>query len=156
MPESMPITKATLKQLKDELQKLKTEDRPQVIEEIATARAQGDLKENAEYHAAKDKQGEIESRIAYLQGRISGSEVISQDPGSADHIIFGATVKVKNLDTGKEQEYTLVSSDAVDVLEGKISSVSPIGKSLIGKKRGEKTEVQTPRGIMHLEIVDYR
>jgi len=155
MEGMVPVTKDTYTQLQTELDKLKKVDRPAVIEEIAEARAQGDLKENAEYHAAKDKQGEIEDRIRYLEDRIARAEVLDLDTKNADHIIFGATVTVKNLDTNKEMKYTLVSSDAVDVLEGKISSESPIGKSLIGSHRGDQVEVQTPRGMIRLEIIDY-
>lgn len=155
MEGMIPVTKDTYNQLQAELDKLKKVDRPEVIEQIADARAQGDLKENAEYHAAKDKQGEIEDRIRYLEDRIARAEVLDLDTKNADHIIFGATVTVKNLDTSKEMKYTLVSSDAVDVLEGKISSESPIGKSLIGSHRGDQVEVQTPRGKIRLEIIDY-
>jgi transcription elongation factor GreA len=155
MQGSIPFTQESYDKLVAELDKLKKEDRPKVIEEIAEARAQGDLKENAEYHAAKDKQGEIEDRIRVLEDKIARAQVLNIDTANAEHILFGATVTVKNLKTKKNMKYTLVSSDAVDVLEGKISSESPIGKALIGKKRGEKVVAKTPRGDLEFEVVDY-
>lgn len=134
---------------------LKKVERPVIIEAITVARENGDLKENADYHAAREKQGHIEDRIRYLEDRLARSEIISVDPATAEHIIFGATVTVKN-ERGKEQVYQLVSSDSVDPMAGKISSTSPIGKALIGKKRGDIAEVQTPRGLNKLEIIDYK
>jgi transcription elongation factor GreA len=156
MEGNLPCTQATYDSLVNDLKRLKSVERPTIIEAIADARAQGDLKENAEYHAAKDRQGEIEERIRYLEDRIARSEIITADSSTAKHIIFGATVSVKNLDSGVQTDYTLVSSDAVDVMVGKISCNSPIGKSLIGKNRGDKVEIETPRGITRLEILDYK
>lgn len=155
MNGSVPMTQSTHDELSAEMEHLKKVERPIIIEAIATARENGDLKENADYHAAREKQGHIEDRIRYLEDRLARSEIISVDPATAEHIIFGATVTVKN-ERGKEQVYQLVSSDAVDPMAGKISSTSPIGKALIGKKRGETTEVQTPRGVNKLEIIDYK
>lgn len=155
MNGSVPMTQSTHDELSAEMEHLKKVERPVIIEAIATARENGDLKENADYHAAREKQGHIEDRIRYLEDRLARSEIISVDPATAEHIIFGATVTVKN-ERGKEQVYQLVSSDAVDPMAGKISSTSPIGKALIGKKRGETTEVQTPRGVNKLEIIDYK
>ena len=100
------------------------------------ARAQGDLSENAEYHAAKEKQGQLESKINELEDKIHRAEILSAGPVNSDHIIFGHVVSVKNLETKKVQEYTLVGPEDVDVISGKISSVSPIGKSLMGKTLG--------------------
>jgi len=154
--DKIPVTKEILQQLQAELDRLKKIDRPQIIEAIAEARAQGDLRENAEYHAAKEKQGQIEARIQYLEDRIARSEIISHDPASMSHVAFGATVQVRNLDTGKILEYTLVSPDGMDPAHGKISYTSPIGKALIGKTRGDTAEVQTPKGLTRLEILDYR
>lgn len=154
--DTIPVTKETLDQLQAELDKLKKVDRPQVIEAIAEARAQGDLKENAEYHAAKEQQGQIEARIQYLEDRIARSEIITHDAANMAHVSFGATVQVKNLDTAKVVEYTLVSPDGMDPINGKISYTSPIGKALIGKTRGDVVQVQTPKGLTRLEILDYR
>jgi transcription elongation factor GreA len=153
---SHPITQETFRKLNDELDQLKKVDRPTIIAAIQEARAQGDLKENAEYHAAREKQTEIEDRITYLENRIATAEVISVDTANAQHVVFGATVTIKNLDTQTTIEYTLVSSDAVDVLAGKISSSSPVGRALIGKKRGDVIEVQIPKGKQRLEVLDYR
>lgn len=124
--------------------------------EIAEARAQGDLRENAEYHAAKDRQGEIEDRIRFLEDRIARSNVINHDTAAAPHIMFGATVQLKNLKLNREQEYQLVSPEGVDPINGKISFTSPIGKALIGKKRGDTVDVQTPKGIISFQILDYK
>lgn len=154
--DTIPVTKETLDQLQAELDGLKKNERPQVIADIAEARAQGDLKENAEYHAAKERQTHIESRIQYLEDRIARSQVISHDTASMAHVSFGATVTVKNLATQNIAEYTLVSPDGMDPINGKISYSSPIGKALIGKGKGEVVEVTTPKGITKLEILDYR
>lgn len=156
MEGTIPVTQDTLNQLQVELDNLKKVDRPQVIQEIAEARSHGDLKENAEYHAAKERQGQIEGRIQFLEDRIARSVVVTQDASTSAHIIFGATVKVKNLVTGSEMEYTLVSPEGMDPLQGKISYTSPIGKALIGKTRGDKVEFTTPKGVTKLEILDYR
>jgi transcription elongation factor GreA len=156
MEGNIPLTQDTYNKLGAELDNLKKVERPMILEAIEEARAQGDLKENAEYHAAKEKQGELEERIRYLEDRIARAEIIEIDTANAPHVVFGATVTVKNMDTGKSQDYTLVSSDAVDILEGKISSSSPIGKSLIGSHRGDLVEVKTPRGIQKLQIIDYK
>ena len=155
MNGNAPMTQQTYDDLNAEMENLKKVERPAVIEAIAVARDNGDLKENADYHAAREKQGHIEDRIRYLEDKIARAEIIKVDPATAEHIIFGATVTVKNA-RGKEQVYQLVSTDAVDPMAGKISSTSPIGKALIGKKRGEVAEVETPRGINKLEIIDYK
>lgn len=155
--EKIPVTQETYDQLVQELENLKKVERPKIIIEIADARAQGDLKENAEYHAAKDRQGEIESRIHYLEDKIARSIVIAYDPSKSDSIKFGATVDVKNVKTGKKSTYQLVSPEGVDPLNGKISFKSPIGEALIGKVRGDVAEVKLPNGnINKLEIIDYR
>jgi transcription elongation factor GreA len=156
MQGNIPVTQDTLNQLQAELDNLKKVERPRVIQDIAEARAQGDLKENAEYHAAKERQGQIESRIQYVEDRIARAVVVNHDTAGASHITFGATVKVKNLGTGSETEYTLVSPDGMDPVNGLISYTSPIGKALIGKGRGDKVEITTPKGITKLEILDYK
>lgn len=154
--DRIPVTQETLHQLQKELDTLKKFERPRIISEIAEARAQGDLRENAEYHAAKDRQGEIEDRIRYLEDRVARSMVITYDASKSESIKFGATVTVKNLKTNAVQEYQLVSPEGVDPLNGKISFTSPIGKALMGKTKGETVEVTTPRGINRLEIIDYK
>lgn len=156
MEGSIPLTQETYDKLVAELNHLKKVERPEIIEAIQVARANGDLKENADYHAAREKQGHIEDRVRYLEDRIARGIIMENDTASAEHIIFGATVTLKNLKTGKEVVYQLVSTDAVDPMAGKISSTSPIGKALIGKKRGEVAQVQTPRGVNEFEILDYK
>jgi len=156
MDDKIPVTQDTLNQLQAELDNLKKVERPRVIQDIAEARSHGDLKENAEYHASKERQGQIEGRIQYVEDCIARSVVITHNTAEAAHITFGATVKVKNLATLVEVEYTLVSPDGMDPMKGLISYTSPVGKALIGKARGEKVEVTTPKGITRLEILDYR
>lgn len=152
----IPMSQQAYDRLVLELDGLKKVDRPEIIEEIAVARAQGDLSENAEYHAAKEKQGQLESKINELEDKINRAEIFVPAPGISDHIIFGAVVSVKNLGTDKVVQYTLVGPEDVDVVSGKISSVSPIGKGLMGKKPGDVVEVQIPKGTLKLEILDYR
>jgi transcription elongation factor GreA len=154
--DTIPFTKDTYNVLAEELDNLKKVERPRILQEIADARAQGDLSENFEYHAAKDQQGKIESRIQFLEDRIARAVIIEHDTTSADRVLFGATVKVKDLTLGKEYEYTLVSPEGSDPMNGKISSVSPIGKALMGKAKGDKVEVQTPKKVIKLEILDYK
>jgi transcription elongation factor GreA len=154
--DTIPVTKETYDLLAQELENLKKVERPRILQEIAEARAQGDLSENFEYHSAKDQQGKIESRIQFLEDRVARAVIIDHDTANATRILFGATVKVKDLSLGKEYEYTLVSPEGSDPVNGKISSVSPIGKALIGKTRGDKVEVQTPKKVIKLEILDYK
>ena len=154
--QRIPMSQKAYDRLCHELETLKKVDRPDIISEISTARAQGDLSENAEYHAAKEKQGVIEDKIRELEDKIHRGEIYSSEPIASDRIVFGTVVSVKNLDTKKVLQYTLVGTEDVDVESGKISSVSPIGKSLMGKKSGDVVEVQIPKGTLKLEILDYR
>ncbi len=152
----LPMSQPAYEKLMQELEFLKKNDRPQIIAEIAAARQQGDLSENAEYHAAKEKQGMIEDKIQELEDKIARAEIVTANPGGSDRIIFGAVVSVKNLGNNNVVEYTLVGSEEVDVNLGKISSASPIGKSLMGRKPGDVVEVQIPKGKLKLEILNYR
>jgi len=156
MTTKLPMTRAAYDKLIADLDDLKKNARPAIIEEIAVARAQGDLSENAEYHAAKEKQGMIEDRIAELEDKIARAEIMTADPSESPHIIFGAVVTVKNLETGKSTEYTLVGSDEVDPMQGKISSASPVGQSLIGRKVGDIVEAKLPKGPLKLEVLAFR
>ncbi len=153
---NLPMTQKAYDALVLEQDNLKKKDRPYIIAEIAAARAQGDLSENAEYHAAKEKQGMLEDKIQELEDKIARAEIVTADPSESEHIIFGAVVSVKNLGTQKKLEYTLVSPEEVDVAAGKISSASPIGKGLMGRKAGDVIEVDIPKGKLKLEILDYR
>ncbi|MCK9181976.1 MAG: transcription elongation factor GreA [Fibrobacteraceae bacterium] len=154
--DTIPVTQETYDQLTKELENLKKVERPKIIDEIAEARAQGDLSENFAYHAAKDRQGEIESRINYLEDRVARATVIKYDPAKSDTVKFGATVTAKNLKTGKEIVYTIVSPEGIDAINGKISFTSPIGKAFLGKKKGEVATVITPKGENQFEIIDVR
>ena len=143
--DNIPVTQETYDQLKQELENLKKVERPKIIDEIAEARAQGDLSENFAYHAAKDRQGEIESRINYLEDRVARAVIIKYDASQGGEIKFGATVKL---------HYTIVSPEGVDAINGKISFTSPIGKALLGKKKGDTVEVITPKGKNVFEVLD--
>ena len=143
--------------LKDELQRLKSVERPAVINAIAEARAQGDLSENAEYDAAKEKQGFIEGRIAEVEAKLAVAQVI--DPATLDpdgRIVFGATVDLEDLTSGEKVTYQIVGDDEADIKDGKISVSSPIARALIGKYAGDSAEVRAPGGLRGYEVLDVR
>ena len=151
---TLPITKRGAEKLKEELQRLKTVERPAVIAAIAEARAQGDLSENAEYEAAKDRQGFIEGRIKEIEGKLSVAQVI--DPSAVDgggKVVFGATVELEDEDTGDLVKYQIVGEDEADLKQGLINISSPIARALIGKEEGDTAEVQAPGGIRRYEVV---
>lgn len=151
---TVPITKRGAEKLKEELHKLKTVERPNVIAAIAEARAQGDLSENAEYDAAKDRQGFIEGRIQEIEGKLSVAQII--DPASLDaggRVVFGATVALEDEDTGDKVTYQIVGEDEADLKLGLINISSPIARALIGKEEGDVAEVQAPGGVRHYEVV---
>jgi transcription elongation factor GreA len=151
---TVPITKRGAEKLKEELHKLKTVERPNVIAAIAEARAQGDLSENAEYDAAKDRQGFIEGRIQEIEGKLSVAQVI--DPAALDaggRVVFGATVALEDEDTGDAVTYQIVGEDEADLKLGLINISSPIARALIGKEEGDVAEVQAPGGVRHYEVV---
>jgi transcription elongation factor GreA len=154
---TLPITKRGAEKLKAELHQLKTVDRPWVINAIADARAQGDLSENAEYEAAKDRQGFIEGRIAEVEGKLSAGQVI--DPTTVDaggRIVFGATVDLEDEDSGAAVTYQIVGEDEADLKLGLINISSPIARALIGKEEGDSVEVQAPGGTRRYEVVAVR
>ena len=153
-----PITVEGKKMLETELKHLLTVERPAVIQAIEEARAHGDLKENAEYAAAKEKQSFIEGRIQHINGVISGAQVIDPSTLNYPHIVFGATVKLNDVDSGSEVTYKIVGMDEADVAKNKISIGSPIARALIGKKKGDEVKVTTPKGGITYEIcgVEYR
>jgi transcription elongation factor GreA len=141
--------------LRAELQHLKSVERPAVIQAIAEARAQGDLSENAEYDAAKEKQGFIEGRIADLEGKLSNAQII--DPTMLDaegRIVFGATVELEDANSGESVTYQIVGDDEADIKKGKISVSSPIARALIGKYAGDSVDVQAPGGVRQYEVLD--
>jgi transcription elongation factor GreA len=141
--------------LQQELKKLKSTDRPAVIRAIAEARAHGDLKENAEYHAAKDQQGFIEGRIKELEGKLSNVQVIDvTEIDAGGKVIFGSTVKLLDDDTGKEIVYRIVGQDEADIKTGLISYTSPIARALISKSEGDAVEFNAPDGVKSYEVIE--
>ncbi len=150
---SIPMTKHGYEQIKEEIARLKKVDRPQNIADIAEARAHGDLKENAEYHAAKNKQSFIEGRLKELENKLADTEVISTQNLSTEKVVFGITVTLIHSETGEEKKYMLVGTEEADLKEGKISVQSPLGRSLIGHKVGEFVKVATPAKTVEYEIV---
>ena len=154
---TLPITKRGAEKLKEELQRLKTVERPAVIAAIAEARAQGDLSENAEYEAAKDRQGFIEGRIQDIEGKLSNAQIIDilQMPKTG-RVIFGATVDIENIDTGETKTYHIVGDDEADFKIGKISVNSPIARGLIGKSEGDEVLIDTPGGTVEFEVMAVR
>lgn len=154
---TIPITKRGAEKLKEELQRLKSVERHAVIQAIAEARAQGDLSENAEYEAAKDKQGFIEGRINELEGKLAAAQVI--DPSALDaggKVVFGSTVDLEDEHTGTHVTYQIVGDDEADLKQGLISISSPIARALIGKEAGDVADVQAPGGVKSYEIVEVR
>ena len=150
----IPMTRNGLEALKKELQRLKSVDRPGIIEAIAEARAQGDLSENAEYESAKEKQGFIEGRIADIEAKISQAEVIDPASLNADgRCVFGATIEVEDLDTEQKSTYQIVGDGESDIKDNKISINSPLAKALIGKEEGDVVEFESPGGIKSFDIL---
>ncbi|HSC80861.1 MAG TPA: transcription elongation factor GreA [Chitinolyticbacter sp.] len=155
----IPLTVVGAEKLKVELQRLKSVDRPSVIAAIAEARSHGDLSENAEYDAAKERQGFVEGRIAELEGKLSNSQVI--DPRelaitAEGRVVFGATVELEDLEAGNKVAYQIVGDDEADLKDGKISVSSPIARALIGKYAGDVAEVVAPGGIREYEVLDVK
>ncbi|UCV00828.1 transcription elongation factor GreA [Acidovorax radicis] len=151
---TIPITKRGAEKLKEELHRLKTVERPSVITAIAEARAQGDLSENADYEAAKDRQGFIEGRIQEIEGKLSVAQVI--DPSGVDgggKVVFGATVELEDEESGDVVRYQIVGEDEADLKQGLINISSPIARALIGKEEGDTAEVQAPGGIRRYDVV---
>jgi transcription elongation factor GreA len=153
----VPLTTAGAQMLRAELQQLKTVERPRVIQAIQEARSHGDLSENAEYEAAKERQGFIEGRILELEGKLANAQVI--DPAHIDgdgRCVFGSTVELQDLDSADKVTYQIVGDDEADIKQGKISVSSPIARALIGKYSGDVAEVQAPGGLKSYEILDVR
>ena len=152
-----PITLRGAELLREELKRLKTVERPSVVAANAEARSHGDLSENAEYDAAKERQGFIEGRIAEVEGKLANAQII--DPAALDadgRVVFGATVDLEDMDSGQKVSYQIVGDDEADIKVSKISLNSPVARSLIGKFAGDVVEVQTPGGRREYEILDVR
>lgn len=150
-----PMTPQGHAALEAELKQLKTVERPRITAAIAEAREHGDLKENAEYHAAREQQGFCEARIRDIEAKLGGAQVIDPTKLNQDgRVVFGVTVVLENLDSGEERRYKIVGNDEADFKTGKISVNSPIARGLIGKSEGDEAKIQTPSGLLEFEILE--
>ena len=156
MDEYVPMTRAGFNKLKGEADRLETVEMPKIAEKIAAARAEGDLKENAEYHAQREAQGLMQAKINLLKSKLSRAQIIDPAKLPRDQVCFGATVIVKDVDLGDEEEYTLVGAGDEDYNRGRILMTSPLGQGLLGKKIGERAEIPAPKGSYELEVVSIR
>ncbi|HFD14935.1 MAG TPA: transcription elongation factor GreA [Rhodospirillales bacterium] len=156
MANRIPMTPEGYARLAAELKRLKTEERPAVIKAIATAREHGDLSENAEYHAARERQSFIEGRVMELEDKLSRAEVIDVKSLSGSKIMFGAEVRLVDEETEEELTYRIVGPEEADIQSGLLSVSSPLAKALIGKEAGDHVEVSTPRGMRYFEILEVR
>ena len=153
----VPLTVAGAAKLRDELQRLKTIERPKVVAAIAEARSHGDLSENAEYDAAKERQGFLEGRIKDIEGKLSNAQIIDPMLLDADgRCVFGATVDLEDQESGDGVTYQIVGEDEADIKQGKLSFGSPMARALIGKYAGDIAQVQAPGGVREYEIIDVR
>ncbi len=149
----VPLTARGAEKLREELRRLKSEERPRVIEAIATAREHGDLKENAEYHAAKEQQGLIEARIRDIEGKLSNAQIIDlSQVNAAGRVVFGSTVELVDQEDGSSVRYQIVGEDEADIKEGLLSVGSPIARAVIGKQEGDVVDVSVPSGRRSYEI----
>jgi transcription elongation factor GreA len=151
---SIPMTKAGAEALKRELKRLRSVERPRIVHEISVAREHGDLSENAEYHAAKERQSHIEGRIQMLEDRLARAEVIDVARLAGDRVVFGATVKLEDTESGQSTQYSIVGEVEADLKKGRISITSPIARGLIGKEVGDSVRIRAPGGEREYEILD--
>ncbi len=153
MAEKAPMTRQGYEALVNELKHLKSVVRPQVIEAVRVAREEGDLRENAEYHGAKEKQAILEAKIRHLETQIANAVVIDTETLSGDRVVFGATVRVREAETDEEKTFRLVGADEANPQKGWISIQSPVGRALVGKQTGDTVEVRVPKGTIMYEVV---
>jgi transcription elongation factor GreA len=142
--------------LEEELKRLRSEERPRIVREIETARAHGDISENAEYHAAKERQGQIEARLRQLEDRLARAQVIDPAEQSGDRVVFGATVMLSDVESEERITYTIVGEDEADVNQGMISVTSPVARAIMGREQGSSVQVRVPKGTRELEILEIR
>ncbi|MDZ7641211.1 MAG: transcription elongation factor GreA [Desulfurivibrio sp.] len=154
MVERIPMTRQGHESLRQELNQLQRHDRPTVIQSIEVARGHGDLKENAEYHAAKERQSHIEGRIMELKDKLSRAEVIDVEDLDCERVVFGVVVKLVDLDTDDEVSYQMLGPEEADVEQGSISVLSPLGRAMIGKSVGDEITVKTPGGVRQFEVME--
>ena len=149
----IPMTREGYNKLRAEMERLETEEMPIILERLATARSEGDLKENAEYHGARESQGLLQARINEIKGKLGRALILDPSTMPQDEIRFGATISVKRLNTGQTEEYTLVGAGEEDYLEGKILVTSPLAQGFLGKKKGNKVKIQVPAGQVEFEVL---
>jgi transcription elongation factor GreA len=154
MSNSIPMTKAGADAIKREIKRLKSVERPRIVQEISTARDHGDLSENAEYHAAKEKQSHIEGRIEHLEDQLARAEIIDVTRLSGERVVFGATVKLEDAGSGAKTQYTIVGEPEADLKKGRISITSPIARGLIGREVGDSVTIRAPGGEREYEILE--
>ena len=154
--DSVPMTRAAYERKKEEVLRLENEEMPSIAAKIAAAREEGDLKENAEYHAQREAQGMLQAKINQIKGEMSRATIMDASKLPDDEVVFGATVQLKDLDYGDEEEITLVGSGDEDYDAGKYLITSPIGQGLVGKKKGDKVSIEVPEGTLKFEILDIR
>ena len=156
MSERVPMTRAGFDKLKAELNEMENEQMPVIEKRIAAARAEGDLSENAEYHGARESQGMLQAKINLLRDKLARADIVDTSKLPKDQVVFGVTVKVKDLDFGDSEEFTLVGAGDEDYDAGRILITSPLGQGLLGKKVGEKVEIEVPAGTNRFEILELR
>lgn len=154
MVDRVPMTARGYEQLKEDLKLLKTVERPKNVREIEEARAHGDLSENAEYHAAKERQGHLEARISQLEDRLARAQVIEQNGEVPSQVQFGCTVRLEDIETGEELRYTIVGEDEADAAQGRISVTSPVARALVGKAVDDTVAVKVPKGMKEFDVLE--
>ena len=154
--ERVPMTPRGHAMLQEEFKRLKSIDRPQIVKEIEEARSHGDISENAEYHAAKERQGHLEGRIRLLEDKLARAQIIDGTGQSTDRVSFGATVVLENTNSGEQVTYTIVGEHEADLKSGLISVTSPVARALMAKEQGAEVKVQAPKGIREFEILEIR
>jgi transcription elongation factor GreA len=154
MSDSIPMTRAGAEAIKRELKRLKSVERPRNVHDIAVAREHGDLRENAEYHAAKERQSHIDGRIKMLEDRLARAQIIDVGKLSGERVVFGATVKLEDTDSGAQTQYTIVGETEADLKKGRISITSPIARGLVGREAGDTVKIRTPGGEREYEILE--
>lgn len=153
MSQSVPMTRDGYNKIKAEVERLESEEMPKITQKIAEAREEGDLKENAEYHAQRENQGLLQARINEMKGKLARATIVDPNQLPKDEVVFGCTVTVEDLTYGDEEQFTLVGAGEEDYDSGKILVTSPIGQGLLGKKVGETAEIEVPAGLMKLKVV---
>ncbi len=156
MSDRVPMSRWGYQKLEQELRRLKSVDRPTIVKEIEAARAHGDISENAEFHAAKERQGQIESRIRRVEDRLARAQVIDPSGQALDQVRFGLTVELEDVETGEQVTYTILGEEESDAANGRISVTSPVARALLGKEVGASVTVRVPKGTREFEILQIR